>query len=81
MEAMKMKRAKATAPVPEAPPVEPEVEPKPSRPAERPDREPSPSPFDPDWPDDLPLPQPKARTTIVCLPTSEVTRDGQVPEM
>jgi len=37
------------------PPVKPDVEPQPAKPA----TEPAPSPFDPEWPADRPLPQPK----------------------
>ena len=37
------------------PPPKPDVEPKPSEPK----RAPKPSPFNPDWPKDRPLPQPK----------------------
>ena len=44
---------------PEAPPVEPEVEPRRSQP-EEPSRKTEPDPFNPDWPDDLPEPPPKA---------------------
>jgi hypothetical protein len=46
---------------PFAPPEEPEVEPAPlpSAPPPRPRREPD--PFNPDWPDTRPTPEPKAR--------------------
>jgi hypothetical protein len=44
--------------IPEAPPAEPETEP--MVPVEEPSRRVEPSPFDPAWPDDLPLPPPKA---------------------
>jgi hypothetical protein len=47
-----------TTPVVDPPKPTPAREPKPV-PAE-PRRESRPQPFDPDWPDDLPLPQPKA---------------------
>jgi hypothetical protein len=46
--------------LPEAPPAEPEVEPD-TLPTEEPTRRGQPSPFDPDWPDDLPMPPPKAK--------------------
>jgi len=49
---------------PEAPPAEPDVAPAPlpapSAPPLEPSRKADPAPFEPDWPDDLPLPQPKA---------------------
>ena len=44
------------APLPEAPPQEPETEPQPATPERKPDLD----PFDPEWPDDRPEPQPKA---------------------
>jgi hypothetical protein len=47
------------APLPDAPPAEPEVEPE-TLPVEEPSRRSEPSPFDPHWPDDLPMPPPKA---------------------
>lgn len=48
-----------STPLPEAPPAEPEVEPE-TLPVEEPTRRSAPSPFDPDWPDDRPMPPPKA---------------------
>lgn len=45
--------------LPEAPPAEPEVDPE-TLPVEEPTRRAAPSPFDPDWPDDRPMPPPKA---------------------
>jgi hypothetical protein len=68
---MKRTNAKVVAQTPEAPPAEPEVEPEPLPPAERPGRKADPSPFDPDWPDDLPMPQPKAWTAPVWQSESE----------
>jgi hypothetical protein len=45
--------------LPEAPPFEPQTEPDPA-PVAPPERKPDLSPFDPDWPEGRPEPQPKA---------------------
>lgn len=45
--------------VPDAPVVDPETEPIPET-SPPPERHPAPSPFEPDWPEDRPEPQPKA---------------------
>lgn len=46
--------------VPDAPVKEPETEPVPETAPPPPAREPEPAPFDPEWPEDRPEPQPKA---------------------
>ncbi len=64
MNPLDVRRAATSAPLPDAPTQEPEVEPIPvPTPATPPDPQRAPDPFEPDWPEHRPEPQPKARSS------------------